>query len=1078
MKNKKGFTFIEILAVIIVISLVAVLAIPQIQKISVNSKIKLCKNKLTLIEENVNLWASNNKECFIDGAGSCLISFIEKDFSNSIFITSLSNMASSGIIDSEDLDSIMIQDKKSDELYIKIDAKNIEKVESKVGIYKDYSFVNDNNFNEICGNSKINTEVDEDSSNWFTKKVYNVYICKDNICGSSPSKTVEIYDNKRNTTCLEYSIPNYQYIGYETNDNILKCNFTSDKYQLNIAHNNIDIIGIADSSMHKLGEEISFVYTVKEGYELTGITCEPNVCKINGNSITINMPSQNVNITMNTKKSIEKYQLNIVHNNIDIVGIADSSMHISGEEISFVYTVKEGYELTGITCEPNVCKINGNSITINMPSQNVNITLNTKKSNITINIYKYLENANDNGYSYSSNTTKTMQNSPTNSEKINICKEGIPANSYYSSNSFSNNTLKCYYKRNTYKITSISFNYTVKQTNFNPTGGTYKVGQKITMTYEFIDGYTKDSVVCSVSSACSDDGPNQTIITMPSSNLEIEINSKERNDYYLHAYVENTNDENFVESSTYSKYIIITDTSTTGLNNACTNNAPTGFEYNTRMGQKFSSIDTTKKSLICYYNRKTYTLTYDFTDTTDKTGTFANKYNSRFYTPDSAYKFGYVKKDRNYSTLTSTYKYGQTIILSNILNSGYELASVNCSVSNQCKQVGDLTIITMPASNMTVKPVVQEKKETVNVKVYLENADDENFTEDTSKAYTQSGVVFKDSEEDMLNTVCGAKTYTGFEFDNTRGTKIGYIDNTTANRTVYCYYNRKTYTLTYDFTDTTDKTGTFANKYNSRFYTPDSAYKFGYVKKDRNYSTLTSTYKYGQTIILSNILNSGYELASVNCSVSNQCKQVGDLTIITMPASNMTVKPVVQEKKETVNVKVYLENADDENFTEDTSKAYTQSGVVFKDSEEDMLNTVCGAKTYTGFEFDNTRGTKIGYIDNTTANRTVYCYYNRKTYTLTYNFSDSNITKKIYFPKSDYLLASGTSTSTTKVSKSYKYGQNIKLVLSTFKTGYSLSNVKCMEGTVASNACYVVGNVVNITMPASPLTVKPIAGTS
>ena len=814
MKNKKGFTFIEILAVIIVISLVVVLTIPQIQKISVNSKIKLCKNKLTLIEENVNLWASNNKECFIDGAGSCLISFIEKDFSNSIFITSLSNMASSGIIDSEDLDSIMIQDKKSDELYIKIDAKNIEKVESKVGIYKDYSFVNDNNFNEICGNSKINTEVDEDSSNWFTKKEYNVYICKDNICGSSPSKTVEIYDNKRNTTCLEYSIPNYQYIGYETNDNILKCNFTSDKYQLNIAHNNIDIIGIADSSMHKLGEEISFTYSVKEGYELTGITCEPNVCKINGNSITINMPSQNVNIT-----------------------------------------------------------------------------LNTKKANITINIYKYLENANDNGYSYSSNTTKTMQNSPTNSEKINICKEGIPANSYYSSNSFSNNTLKCYYKRNTYKITSISFNYTVKQTNFNPTGGTYKVGQKITMTYEFIDGYTKDSVVCSVSSACSDDSPNQTIITMPSSNLEIEINSKERNDYYLHAYVENANDENFVESSTYSKYIIITDTSTTGLNNACTNNAPTGFEYNARMGQKFSSIDTTKKSLICYYNRKTYTLTYDFTDTTDKTGTFATKYNSRFYTPDSAYKFGYVKKATNYSTLTSTYKYGQTIILSNILNSGYELASVNCSVSNQCKQVGDLTIITMPASNMTVKPVVQEKKETVNVKVYLENADDENFTEDTSKAYTQSGVVFKDSEEDMLNTVCGAKTYTGFEFNNTRGTKIGYIDNGTANRTVYCYYNRKTYTLKY-------------------------------------------------------------------------------------------------------------------------------------------------------------------------------------------NFSDSNITKKIYFPKSAYLLASGTSSSTTNVSKSYKYGQNIKLVLSTFKTGYSLSNVECMEGTVASNACYVVGNVVNITMPASPLTVKPIAGTS
>ena len=55
MTKHKGFTFVELLVVIALLSIVLILTISQVQRVNNNSKIKLCKNKLSLIEESLEL---------------------------------------------------------------------------------------------------------------------------------------------------------------------------------------------------------------------------------------------------------------------------------------------------------------------------------------------------------------------------------------------------------------------------------------------------------------------------------------------------------------------------------------------------------------------------------------------------------------------------------------------------------------------------------------------------------------------------------------------------------------------------------------------------------------------------------------------------------------------------------------------------------------------------------------------------------------------------------------------------------------------------------------------------------------
>lgn len=98
MKNNKGFTLVEILAVIVLISLMMVIVVPNIQKVALNSKIKLCKSKITLAEEAINLWTKDNYKCFEKADGCNILSNCQTKSNEITCNTSLKNLADNNLI--------------------------------------------------------------------------------------------------------------------------------------------------------------------------------------------------------------------------------------------------------------------------------------------------------------------------------------------------------------------------------------------------------------------------------------------------------------------------------------------------------------------------------------------------------------------------------------------------------------------------------------------------------------------------------------------------------------------------------------------------------------------------------------------------------------------------------------------------------------------------------------------------------------------------------------------------------------------------------------------------------------------
>ena len=145
MKNNKGFTLVELLAVIVVLSLVMIIAIPAITKNTRNAREAVLKTKVDLIinesviwgEDNLNYFLSSNKgplkSCTEGSAITCEITF--------------NDLAEAGYIKYDNEEEKLITDttkKKNslnDEVILLTYNKSSKKVSSSL---KDPSLIKDN----------------------------------------------------------------------------------------------------------------------------------------------------------------------------------------------------------------------------------------------------------------------------------------------------------------------------------------------------------------------------------------------------------------------------------------------------------------------------------------------------------------------------------------------------------------------------------------------------------------------------------------------------------------------------------------------------------------------------------------------------------------------------------------------------------------------------------------------------------------------------------------------------------------------------------------------------------------------
>ena len=145
MKNNKGFTLVELLAVIVVLSLVMIIAIPAITKNTRNAREAVLKTKVDLIINESVIWGEDNLNYFLTSNKGPLKSFTER--SKITCEITFNDLAAAGYIKYDNEEEKVITDptKKKDSLNDEIILLTYDKSTRKVSsILKDSSLISDN----------------------------------------------------------------------------------------------------------------------------------------------------------------------------------------------------------------------------------------------------------------------------------------------------------------------------------------------------------------------------------------------------------------------------------------------------------------------------------------------------------------------------------------------------------------------------------------------------------------------------------------------------------------------------------------------------------------------------------------------------------------------------------------------------------------------------------------------------------------------------------------------------------------------------------------------------------------------
>ena len=102
MKTNKGFTLVELLAVIVLIGLIVVIAVPLIQQTSARIKGNILETKVSSAEKSLLMWSQENEKCFMDTTGKdCIVGVnhgCESDGDNLICHATFRELAENSLI--------------------------------------------------------------------------------------------------------------------------------------------------------------------------------------------------------------------------------------------------------------------------------------------------------------------------------------------------------------------------------------------------------------------------------------------------------------------------------------------------------------------------------------------------------------------------------------------------------------------------------------------------------------------------------------------------------------------------------------------------------------------------------------------------------------------------------------------------------------------------------------------------------------------------------------------------------------------------------------------------------------------
>lgn len=1027
MKRKKGFTLVELLAVIVLISLLLIITISSVQNVSKNSKSKLCRTKLSTIEDAVNLYLATNPECFkynsednfiddsIDDPTSnekklncsdlICSSIIEED-NNNICITTVENLVKLGIVENDNNDNNDIkvinhynkQDMKDKKVSISHnDDSNIfitnflkqlsENDENdKYIIVDNNKYIIDDNYKDTCGNVNSNG-ISEDKQDPSFFDYYENYFVRLKIENKSEEDDFEyigigykdiIYKSKIGTSCQQFLLQ------YELDE--------GNKYQF-------DYYAIDDDN-----KMLTCYFKEKE---------KP--------SIHILYDTKAIKIT-NGIKDEDTYEPN-----------PDEPIEIKYDFIS------EEYRLDNISCSPNVCDIDKDNKTIKVNLKYDKVIVNIETDNKYVLNY-YIDDANgadDNYLLYDSSKDTILNDSITNGKPVNsaeeakqICEKNMDTNLFTSSSidkEYGKKAYRCKYNRKGFKI-NLSKDTNISQSIINNEDikQEYKWGQTIKVRFKYKDkkyyfGYidennTTKNIAFNIPTDILTnkdhyDNPNEDIITftMPAQDIKLSVKSGEVFNMTLYNHFQDANNEDGYDAYKVGVnpiFIVISNNDYLNyIYSFCGKKGYTieEFDYeNYILASNYNYFSKSSSEINCYYDRKPVNVSVKKE---------SDAINSKIIiTPNNAQ----ISENK-----TIEYRYGESImykLVSDLTDIKTNIQIEHNSKTYDCQNYKGCTINNNGTYELQVTEdikLIPEIKESFKIYKYYQNADNKDGYD--LKLIGDTGEINSaDSSKLELEKLC-QNTDSNYAYDGT----ISYIVRT--NHEVNCYYNRKSVNITFD------KSNEKLKQYSIVPHTKDDLSNYTITNNE------TFTYRYGQSIILTKyVVEDNYSIDKVKCldkdknAITNSeiCNVASTGETKIKAKQDMTIDLSIKDKEEMYDIYFYYQNADNKDGYNNEKKE--SKSITLKDDDSTKFSKACSSSD-SAYIFNES----LSYIVNDA--HEIKCYYDRKTVTLTYNIDSNIISSFGYIPANNKTISIGTDNNTVE----YRYGQNIILKINKYAKEYT-----------------------------------------